>query len=247
MSAAARPDAPPRVLLVEDDAAIRRLVSLALEDEALALGMCTDVEEALALLAAGPVQLIITDLMLPGRSGFELLQILQVQPALRGAARLAAFSAGLTAERRARLRSLGVIHCFDKPIAVRDLVDGVRALLAPGEPVLETLPAPLPEDPFGGDSSLRNAFVQTCLQQWPQDLEAGDAALAAHDVGRLQRVAHNLKGSLRLLSAGAEADLALALERLCAAGGGVMVDAALPWATLAQAVRDLASKVANSS
>lgn len=232
-----------RVLLVEDDPAICRLVSLALEDEALTLETRGDVEQALQVLAAGPVDLVITDLMLPGRSGFDLLEALQAEPALRGAARLAAFSAGLNPERRERLRALGVSGCFDKPIAVQDLVRGVKSLLQ-SEQTTAPVPAPAAlEDPFAGDEALRRAFELSCVQQWPRDLLEGDAAVLAQDVGRLHRLAHTLKGSLRLLGAQAEAELALALERQCAPGAW-RADLPLAWGELACAVRAHAHKVA---
>ena len=236
----------PRVLLVEDDASIRRLVGMALEDEALLLQHCVDVEEAVAVLSQAPVQLLIADLMLPGRSGFDLLEMLQAQPALRGPARLAVFSAGLTPERRERLRSLGVSRCFDKPIAVKVLVDGVRGLLGPPEPVPTGEPLADVADPFAGDEGLRQAFLETCLQQWPLDRVAGDEALAAQDWARLQRVAHSLKGSLRLLGEDAMAEAALVLERQCAATGGAQ-EIAVQWRDVAQRLALHAQKVAETS
>jgi CheY-like chemotaxis protein len=85
----------PRVVCVDDDASIRRFVELALEDLPVELLTCADATTARELLRQGPVALLITDLMMPGESGFELLASLMADPALRGGALLAVFSAGL--------------------------------------------------------------------------------------------------------------------------------------------------------
>ncbi|KAB0584742.1 response regulator [Ideonella dechloratans] len=82
----------PRVLLVEDDAAIRQFVTLALEDLPVALHACATVDQALSVLREGPVSLVLTDLHLVGDSGLRLLERLAADPALRGSARLAVFS-----------------------------------------------------------------------------------------------------------------------------------------------------------
>jgi CheY-like chemotaxis protein len=102
-----KPVSRPRVVCVDDDASIRRFVELALEDLPVELLTCADATTARELLRQGPVALLITDLMMPGESGFELLASLMADPALRGGALLAVFSAGLNATTRARASSKG--------------------------------------------------------------------------------------------------------------------------------------------
>lgn len=240
----------PRVLLVEDDAAIRRLVEMVLEDEALDLLLCADAEAALELLAREPVAVLITDLMMPGLSGVGLLERLRDQPSLRRDARLVVFSAGLTPELREQLQALGVESFLDKPVSVQALVDELRRLLAGGAGAspaaaegweLASEEAVIQQG-FGGDRALFEAFRTGCVAQWPQDLLNGDAALAAADRSGLHRVAHTLKGSLQLLGASQLAAQALALERACA--GDVRLEALGPaWQELARALRLHAEKL----
>ncbi|MBN8503209.1 MAG: response regulator [Burkholderiales bacterium] len=232
----------PRVLLVEDDAPIRSLVALALEDEPIELLACESVTEALGVLAVGPVQLLITDLMMPGQSGFDLLAVLQDRPQLRGCARLAVFSAGVGQEGQVRLQALGVERVFTKPMSLADFVAGVKDMLASpqgGQTVRQGLSE---ADPFAGDEALRGAFTESCLLQWPQDLREGDRACAASDTGHLRRVAHNLKGSLRLLRAHAEAEMALQLERACAEATWPP-DGQARWEGLSAALKVLAERL----
>ena len=62
-----------RVLVVDDDRFQRELVCDALGDRADVIP-CANADEALAGLRAGPVELLLCDLEMPGRSGLELVQ-----------------------------------------------------------------------------------------------------------------------------------------------------------------------------
>jgi two-component system cell cycle response regulator len=62
-----------RVLVVDDDRFQRELVRDVLADRA-EVDTCADADEALRALSRGPVDLILSDLSMPGRSGLELLQ-----------------------------------------------------------------------------------------------------------------------------------------------------------------------------
>jgi DNA-binding NtrC family response regulator len=62
------------ILIVEDEARMRRLLELDLGEGGFHTLSAPDAETALALLAKEPVNLILTDLKLPGMSGLELLQ-----------------------------------------------------------------------------------------------------------------------------------------------------------------------------
>ena len=72
----------PKVLLVEDDSSIARFVQMALEELPIELVTCANVPDAMQALHAGGVELIITDLMLPGESGIDLVQRLLQEPCL---------------------------------------------------------------------------------------------------------------------------------------------------------------------
>ncbi len=61
-----------RVLLVEDDARIRRVLQIALRDEGYHVLEAPDGTAALAALRDGPVDVVVLDLMLPDMDGFEV-------------------------------------------------------------------------------------------------------------------------------------------------------------------------------
>ena len=67
----------PAVLIVEDEAAIADTLIYALQSEGFSTHWCTLGEEALALQAAAPADLLILDVGLPDISGFELCRRLR--------------------------------------------------------------------------------------------------------------------------------------------------------------------------
>lgn len=207
----------PRVLLIEDDPSLRRFVQLALEELPITLLSCATVDEALPELRSAPVALLLTDLMLPGRSGLDLLQQLQREPALRAGARLAVFSAGLQPALRQQLQALDVWRMLAKPCSILDLEACVNEALALDGPAAE--PGPdidaLVASHFGGHRGLYEAFLASCLTQFAADVQAGDAACEQGDAQALRRLAHSLKSVLLTLGHAAASEQAAALEALC--------------------------------
>lgn len=217
----------PRVLLVDDDASIRRFVALALEDMDIELVEAANVAAAREALLGAPYQLIITDLMMPGETGFDLLQHLADHPARRAGARLAVFSAGMRADTQARLNALGVWRRLSKPTSLTELEQCVRDAVGGGPSTLDAAaPALAPAladseraamaQHFGGDEALFLAYRASCLAQFANDQRAGDAAVASADAAALRRLAHSLKSVLATLGQAEASAVARQLED-CAA------------------------------
>jgi CheY-like chemotaxis protein/HPt (histidine-containing phosphotransfer) domain-containing protein len=225
-----------RVLLVEDDASISRFVAMAVEDLEVDLVPCADVACALAELQAKPARLLITDLMLPGLSGFDLLQRLQADPALQGDAKVAIFSAGINAAVLAQLEALPVWRVLRKPASVVQLQACVQDALADAEPPAPPQAPAMPDDGdvvttyFAGNTALFHAYRAKCRVQLPHDLQAGDAALDLGDLAALQRLSHSLATVLRTL--GWSADSVLARQIEAAAGAGDQGAARQAWERL---------------
>src|SRR2546430_15022721 len=63
----------PTILIVEDEAKMRRLLELNLADDGFQTVSAEDAETGLKLLQNGSVDLVLTDLKLPGMNGLEFL------------------------------------------------------------------------------------------------------------------------------------------------------------------------------
>ncbi|WP_425256632.1 response regulator transcription factor [Rubrivivax sp. RP6-9] len=241
MSAGPGQDAPlPRVLLVEDDASIRRFVTMALDETAITLLAAATLAEARAELDRAPVRLLLCDLMLPDGSGLDLLHDLVARPDWRAGARLVAFSAGVTTGRRAELLGLGVDEVLAKPVALAELEACVQRALA--ATVVPTTGAPADARQqaqeqavqrfFGGNAELFAAYRQSCLLQFATDLQQGDAAAAHADLPALRRLAHSLKTVLLTLGDLPGSERAAEAERQAAQGAEAA--ALQAWAALRQ-------------
>ncbi len=248
---------PPRVLLVDDDAAIRRFVALALEDEPLELLTVGSAEDALVVLRTGPVQLVLTDLMLPGASGADLLQTLRSTPGLGPVAHVAVLSAGLDSATRQRLQTLGAWRLLHKPVALAELQGCVQEALAlHGSPMAAPAPVPAPTPPdgddrltneeraaiaqhFGGNGTLFLAFRDSCQQLFTHDLLEGQRACDALDLPAMHRLAHSLKSVLASLGHAQASAQARQLENACAQAAEP-ADIAVLWVGLHAALTPLA-------
>jgi len=114
----------PKILVVEDDAHIRRLLRVALERAGHAVVEASNGREALALADIDKPELALLDLGLPDRDGLELIQLLHA----RGAAVIVVSARGDTAEKVAAL-DLGADDYLTKPFDTEELLARVRTAL----------------------------------------------------------------------------------------------------------------------
>lgn len=68
---------PPVLLVVDDDANIRQIMRLLLEAAGYRVLCADDGKEAMKLLAAQPFDLVLTDMLMPGSDGLELLSAIK--------------------------------------------------------------------------------------------------------------------------------------------------------------------------
>jgi len=115
-----------RLLLVEDDARIARFVAKGLREQAYAVDVASTGEEALYQAAINTYDLVILDVMIPGRNGFEVCGELrksgQRMPILMLTARDAV-------EDRITGLDRGADDYLTKPFEFRELLARLRALL----------------------------------------------------------------------------------------------------------------------
>ncbi|MEE4302261.1 MAG: PAS domain S-box protein [Pseudomonadales bacterium] len=121
------PARPARVLVVEDEAPILELMRLVLEQAGYEVLACPDPRQALASASeAGPLDLVISDVIMPGMNGHDLVDALREdRPSLP-----ALFVSGYTAEALADLSEEDPGSDFlQKPFQRTALLERVQALL----------------------------------------------------------------------------------------------------------------------
>jgi two-component system, OmpR family, copper resistance phosphate regulon response regulator CusR len=121
-----------RVLLVEDELTAARMLAKGLREQAYAVDIVTDGEDALYRASINDYDLVILDVMLPRKSGFEICR--EMRSAGSGVPVLMLTARDSVADRIAGLDT-GADDYLSKPFDFHELLARVRALLRRG-PVL---------------------------------------------------------------------------------------------------------------
>jgi len=120
-----------KVLVVDDDHAVRAALATTLSDMGLAVSEATGGEEALVKSRVEIPDLILLDVRMPGMDGFEVLRKLKESPVTRSTP--VVMSTGFQiVEGEARSMELGSIHYISKPWDIDILEATVRVAIREG-------------------------------------------------------------------------------------------------------------------
>jgi CheY-like chemotaxis protein len=120
---------PATILLVEDHADIRRLVRMTLEFEPCRILEAANADEGWALATAQRPDLILLDVMMPGRrSGLDLCRALKAEPTLRDVPVVMLSARSAAADLEAGQQA-GASAYLVKPFSPMALLDWVGKLL----------------------------------------------------------------------------------------------------------------------
>lgn len=122
-------DERPHVLVVEDDPHFADFLLNLLERHAFRVSAASAAPAALRILAAGEIDLVITDVVMPDMDGIEFMR--SFPPEARGLPVIAvtgsALNVGGTLSRV--MRALGASQVLHKPVLAADLMAAVRGAL----------------------------------------------------------------------------------------------------------------------
>ncbi len=120
-----------KILLVEDDPFLSSLLKNRLQKEGLETILARDGEEALKFLKTEKVNLVLLDIILPKKSGFEVMEEIRLDPYLQGQAVPIIVISNLGQEEDiVKCRNLGAIEYFIKAkTSIDDLVRRIRSFL----------------------------------------------------------------------------------------------------------------------
>src|ERR1700726_1397903 len=111
------------ILVVEDEAKMRRLLELQLGEEGFAVHSAADAETGLQLLVREKPDLVVTDLRLPGMSGLEFLQAVK---RVNAALPVVVMTAYGTVEYAVEAMKVGASDFVTKPFSLAELVLVIR-------------------------------------------------------------------------------------------------------------------------
>ena len=125
-----------RVLVIEDERKVSNFLRQALEEERYAVDQAFDGEEGLTLAAACEYDLIVLDLMLPKKSGTQVLRELRRE---KCRAPVMVLTAKDAVKEKVSVLDAGGDDYLTKPFSVEEFLARARALLRRGKPEAEGL------------------------------------------------------------------------------------------------------------
>lgn len=118
-----------KVMIAEDDDSLREIYSIRLTAEGYTVVSARDGEEALAVAVRERPDLIVSDVMMPKISGFDMLDILRSTPGM-DATKVIMMTALSSEEERQRGEALGANRYLVKSqVGIEDVVNAVHEVL----------------------------------------------------------------------------------------------------------------------
>lgn len=137
-----------KVMVVEDDASLREIYSIRITAEGYDVVSAGDGEEALAVAVREKPDLILSDVMMPKISGFDMLDILRSTPETSGI-KVVMMTALSADDQRRRGEELGADRYLVKSqVGIEDVVNTIHEVLGDRQTTAQTTapqqPAPQP-------------------------------------------------------------------------------------------------------
>ena len=156
-------DAPPRILIVEDDLSVVQGLIRGLRKAGFDPSVAMDGAQGTASILQQPFDLVLLDLMLPERSGAEILEAVSTRTSVP----IIVLSARTDLPTRLQSFALGAVDFVPKPFFMEELVARIRARLA--------LTAPVPSRQLALDDVVLDLDARRALR------EGHDLGLTAHE------------------------------------------------------------------
>jgi len=115
--------------VVEDDPQVRSMLRMTLEEAVYETGEAADGLEALRVLRENPVDLVITDILMPEKDG--LGTIMDLRKEVSGPKVIAVSGGGSVVQQSflSHAKLLGAARTFQKPVDRQELLGAIRELL----------------------------------------------------------------------------------------------------------------------
>jgi len=121
---------PQSVLVVDDEANILLSLEFLMKKAGYEVRFARDGEEALAEIGKARPDLVLLDVMMPKRNGFEVCEAIRANPEWRAVRVILLTAKGRDIEREKGL-ALGADDYITKPFSTREVVERVTAWIGP--------------------------------------------------------------------------------------------------------------------
>jgi DNA-binding response OmpR family regulator len=216
------------ILLADDHRALRLLFSRKLAAAGHDVVQAATGEDALALARASTPDLVVLDVNMPKRNGYEVCTELRQSEQFADVP-IILYSGDDTGDFVQRGRAAGADRCIRKTSKSSELLASIEEVFSQRipSPSRDSADSSSRDEPSGldqgfdfavamenadGDRELLDDLVTAMLEETPRLMERIRLAITQRDLDSLQRAAHSLKSSLAILGAGGASDAAARLE-----------------------------------
>jgi PAS domain S-box-containing protein len=245
---------PPRhlhILLAEDNPINQNLSVRLLGKQGYEITVAADGMEAVAAVARQPFDLILMDVQMPEMDGLEATGLIRAFEKTEGGRGpggsripiIAMTALAMTGDREKCLQA-GMDDYITKPVRAHELFAAIDriATSAPVQAVATAAPSgdidwKAALDYVAGDQQMLRDLIGIFLKEGPRWLSELHSALDRNQAAEVKRLAHNLKGSVRLFGSKSAFDAAFLLEQMSRSGNLSEAPAAL--ADLEQSINRL--------
>jgi CheY-like chemotaxis protein len=140
----------PTVYFIDDSATMREVIKIAFRRENINVVACNDAASALAMIEQERPAVVITDVIMPDKDGYEVCSYIKAHPLL-GKTPVILMSGVVNRAVAEKAFAVKADELIRKPFQPQDLITRVKHLLFPGAPAA---PAPAPEAASAALSSI---------------------------------------------------------------------------------------------
>ena len=159
-----------KVMVVEDDASLREIYGIRITAEGYDVVSAGDGEEALAMAVREKPDLILSDVMMPKISGFDMLDILRTTPET-ASIKVIMMTALSAEDQRQRGERLGADRYLVKSqVGIEDVINAIHEVL--GDRVAPTVPEPAAVPAPQAGSVAQPAAPEMLTQTVPQPAQS---------------------------------------------------------------------------
>jgi CheY-like chemotaxis protein len=135
--------AAPTVYFIDDSATMREVIKIAFRRENIEVVACQDAETALAQMAQQRPDVVISDLIMPGKDGYEVCQAIKMNPATTGTP-VVLMSGVVNKQVAEKAFQVKADELIRKPFQPGDLIGRVKQLLNKAAKAPPVAPPPMP-------------------------------------------------------------------------------------------------------
>lgn len=156
--------ATPVVYFIDDSATMREVIKIAFRRENLNVVACHDAENAIGLMEQNAPDVVISDVIMPDKDGYEVCQYIKQHPKL-GRTPVILMSGVVNRSVAEKAFAVKADELIRKPFQPQDLITRVRHLL---NPKAVQPPAPTPQQMSASAAALSSIFQGTAPKSSPQ-------------------------------------------------------------------------------